>query len=113
MRASIFLAFALAACGVPPELSRRTVDVEGRRAQYAVHGDGSPTVLFESGMGDGLDSWSPVFADVAERTRAFAYDRAGYGGSEASKSPRDADHEVAELRALLATTEVSPPYLLV
>ena len=50
-----------------------------------VAGSGSPTVVFESGIGQGKRNWAPVFNQVSEITQAVAYDRAGYGQSEASE----------------------------
>lgn len=76
-------------------------------------GHGTPTVVFESGLGQGKEAWAAVFNAVATETRAFAYDRAGYGDSEDSALPRDGLQIVAELRALLAEEEIPPPYVLV
>lgn len=53
----------------------------GRRS-VVVAGTGAPTVVFEAGLGKGKEDWKDVFDSVAGQTRAIAYDRAGYGGSE-------------------------------
>ena len=78
-----------------------------------VAGIGSPTVVFESGIGQGKRNWAPVFNAVAEITRAVAYDRAGYGQSEASEASRDGLQIVLELRDMLRTEGLAPPYVLV
>lgn len=78
-----------------------------------VAGTGSPTVVFESGIGQGKRNWAPVFNRVSELTRAVAYDRAGYGQSEVSELPRDGLQMVLELRDLLRTEGLAPPYVLV
>ncbi len=78
-----------------------------------VAGSGSPTVVFESGLGQGKRNWAPVFNAVAETTRVVAYDRAGYGQSEASQSSRDGLQIALELRDLLHTEGLTPPYVLV
>jgi pimeloyl-ACP methyl ester carboxylesterase len=78
-----------------------------------VSGVGSPTVVFESGIGQGKRNWAPVFNAVAETTRAVAYDRAGYGQSEASEGSRDGLQIVLELRDMLRTEGLAPPYVLV
>ncbi len=78
-----------------------------------VAGHGSPTVIFESGLGHGKRTWGPVFEQVSSITRAVAYDRAGYGQSEVSDQPRSGLQIVAELRALLDTEGIAPPYVLV
>lgn len=78
-----------------------------------VAGTGSPTVVFESGIGQGKRNWAPVFNQVCELTRAVAYDRAGYGQSEVSELPRDGLQIALELRDMLRTEGLEPPYVLV
>jgi pimeloyl-ACP methyl ester carboxylesterase len=46
-------------------------------------------------------------------TRVCAYDRAGYGWSEAGPSPRSTDQIAGELWTLLGAAEIEPPYVLV
>ena len=80
---------------------------------FVAAGHGSPTVVFESGLGHGKRIWGPVFNGVSAITHAVAYDRAGYGQSEASAQPRSGLQIVVELRALLETEGFAPPYVLV
>ena len=91
-----------------------SVEIDGRTIAYLSAGKGTPTVVFEAGLGsNGLASWALVAPDVAEHARVFAYDRPGYGDSDLTGSPRDGATMVEELRELLATTGHEPPYLLV
>ncbi|WP_394789512.1 alpha/beta fold hydrolase [Rhodoferax sp.] len=76
-------------------------------------GSGGPTVLFESGLGHGKEVWGSIFNDISAVTHAVAYDRAGYGQSEASSQSRDGLQILRELRALLEAEEIKPPYILV
>lgn len=76
-------------------------------------GNGTPTVVFEAGLGQGKRNWGPVFNAISGVTRAFAYDRAGYGQSEPSDGARDGLQIVLELRELLQTERIAPPYVLV
>ena len=76
-------------------------------------GSGTPTVVFEAGLGHGKRTWAPVFNAVSAVTSAVAYDRAGYGQSEPSNQSRDGLQIVLELRALLRTEGIKPPYVLV
>jgi pimeloyl-ACP methyl ester carboxylesterase len=76
-------------------------------------GVGTPTVVFESGLGHGKDAWGDVFNAVAEKTHVVAYDRAGYGQSERSSKPRHGQQIVDELRAMLLAENIPPPYVLV
>jgi len=78
-----------------------------------VAGSGSPTVVFEAGVGQDKRHWAQVFNRISELTRAVAYDRAGYGQSEPSALPRDGLQLVLELRDLLRTEGILPPYVLV
>ena len=80
---------------------------------YLSAGSGPSTVIFESGLGDGKEVWAPVFSAVSAVTRVLAYDRAGYGQSDYSSWTRDGFQIVQELRALLHTENIAPPYVLV
>ncbi len=78
-----------------------------------VAGTGSPTVVFESGLGQGKRNWASVFNAVAETTQAVAYDRAGYGQSEACDNSRDGLQIALELRDMLRIEGIAPPFVLV
>jgi pimeloyl-ACP methyl ester carboxylesterase len=88
------------------------VDVGGRSLYLDCRGTGSPTIVLEAGMGDGVAGWSPVIDGLASITRTCAYDRAGRGRSD----PRG-NHTVADaaddLRTLLATAGEAPPFVVV
>lgn len=76
-------------------------------------GSGSPTVIFESGLGGSSLDWVLVHSEVAAFTRACAYDRAGYAWSDSGPMPRDSDSLVADLDRLLGNGSVAGPYVLV
>lgn len=76
-------------------------------------GAGEATVVFEAGFGDDWTPWEQVAGEVAAAARVFAYSRPGYGQSAPSEEARDAARIVEDLRALLATRDVAPPYVLV
>ncbi len=107
----LMLTLALAACGT--HLDARVDNVEGSAVEVVRAGEGTSTVVFESGLGDDWRTWDRVASDVAAHARVFAYSRPGYGRSDATNSPRDAQHIVDELRALLAAQGLSPPFVLV
>lgn len=93
-----------------PEL----VDIGGGRQVYAhCSGEGSPTVVLESGDESDQFQWSSVFYDVAERTRVCAYDRFGTGSSDPASGCRRTPELLADLRAVLAAVDAAPPYVLV
>jgi pimeloyl-ACP methyl ester carboxylesterase len=92
----------------------KTVDVDGVALHLYCIGNGSPTVVFESGLDtDGSLGWSLVQPKVAELTRACSYDRAGIMWSAPSAGVRDANTIAAELRVLLANASEAPPYVMV
>lgn len=83
------------------------------RHSYALAGNADPVVVFESGLGDGKESWRFVFEPVSEFARVLAYDRGGYGGSRTRNENRDGAVIVEELRELLEALGLAPPYVLV
>jgi pimeloyl-ACP methyl ester carboxylesterase len=92
----------------------KLVAVDGsRRLNLSCMGQGSPTVLFDSGMGDSALVWRQVQGEVAKLTRACAYDRAGIGFSDPRSGPSDARASVADLHALLMAAKIKTPILYV
>jgi len=89
------------------------VQVGDHRLHLYCEGTGSPTVVFDSGLGSSSLDWSRVQPDVAQLTRACVYDRAGYGWSDPGPGPRDSATIVRELQELLGHAGVAPPYVLV
>lgn len=89
------------------------VVVDGRQVHLLCHGQGSPAVILESGMPGISLGWVSVIEDIASFARVCAYDRAGWGWSEAGPEPRTISNITGELRDLLGTAQVGPPYVLV
>ena len=88
------------------------VVVGGRHVHLLCQGQGSPPVILESGLPGTSLGWTSVIEDIASFTRVCAYDRAGYGWSEAGPEPRTISNIAKELRDLLRTAHVDPPYVL-
>ncbi len=91
----------------------RLVRVNARRMHIHITGDGTPAVVFESGMGASCLSWTQVQSQVAQFTRAVSYDRAGHGWSDPAREPRTAQQTAQELHVLLDAACVPGPYVLV
>jgi pimeloyl-ACP methyl ester carboxylesterase len=89
------------------------VDVGGYRLHINCTGEGSPTVVIESGWGDFSAAWGWVQPEVARTTRVCTYDRAGMGWSEPSPEPRTAREFAKELHTLLEKANEPGPYVLV
>jgi len=80
---------------------------------YTLQGRGGPTVVFESGLGDGKEVWGRVMPTIESTHQVFAYDRPGYGGSRSVAGARDPCTVAAEERNVLRSVGIMPPYLLV
>jgi pimeloyl-ACP methyl ester carboxylesterase len=78
------------------------VDVGGHRVHVACTGDGSPPVIFESGIAASSLSWAMVQPTVASFTRACTYDRAGLAWSDAPSCPRSFARIVDEFEGVVA-----------
>jgi pimeloyl-ACP methyl ester carboxylesterase len=76
-------------------------------------GQGSPTVILDTGLGVPAVGWKFVQPEVAKFARVCSYDRAGYGWSTAGPLPRTSGEIVKELHALLAASGEKGPYVLV
>ena len=91
----------------------RIVTVGDRAVHVYEDGTGSPTVVFEAGMGDTLKTWSRVLPEVARYAHVFAYDRAGSGQSSAASGERSYAQLAKELHQTLESQSIAPPYVLV
>jgi pimeloyl-ACP methyl ester carboxylesterase len=91
----------------------RMIDIGGSRLHLHDMGEGTPAVVFESGIAATSLSWRHVMSEVAGFTKVCSYDRAGFGWSDAAVTPRTPAHIVEELSLLLRNAGISPPYILV
>ncbi|HKO19536.1 MAG TPA: alpha/beta hydrolase, partial [Acidobacteriaceae bacterium] len=89
------------------------VDVGGYRMHIHCTGQGSPTVILDSGLADSSLSWFKVQPEIARFTRVCSYDRAGLGWSDESRYPRESKVFVEELHTLLRKAGINPPLILV
>jgi pimeloyl-ACP methyl ester carboxylesterase len=91
----------------------KLIDIGGRRLHLQVRGEGSPTVVLEAaGFGCSVD-FDAIQPEIARMTRVCSYDRAGMGWSDPCSEPRSIRERVDDLRNLLLTAGIGPPYLLV
>ena len=89
------------------------IDVGGYRLHIYCVGEGSPTVVMEAGMSGWSTDWLLVQPEVAEVTRACAYDRAGYGWSDEGPRPQDSQQVATALNRLLAEAGIEGEIILV
>ena len=94
----------------------RLVDVGGHRLHIWCTDSvepGTPTVLFDSGLGGGAFSWADVAPEVAKFAQTCTYDRAGMGYSDPGPTPRTSGQTATELAELIRNSGIGPPVILV
>ncbi len=101
----------LGGCTSVPHIQQ--VDTQYGTYAYALSGENEPTVVFESGLGDDMTSWQVVLEQMTGKARAFSYNRAGFRGSQSSVKARNGAVIVAELKDILETLNLTPPFILV
>ena len=94
--------------------AHQRLEVEpGRYMNLYCVGNGSPTVVFDSGLSDWSSTWALIQPAVATRTRACSYDRAGMGYSDPATQARTPMNLVHDLHALLQRAGIRGPLVLV
>ena len=89
------------------------VEISGKQQRILVRGEGQPTVVFVTGLGGDMRSFSKIQFEISKITRTLSYDRAGLGKSEPIENQRSIDNMVKELNLILLQENIGPPYLLV
>jgi pimeloyl-ACP methyl ester carboxylesterase len=92
----------------------KLVDVGGYRMQIDCRGNGTPTVVLQSGLDAmGSLSWGLVHDSIAKQTRTCAYSRAGVVWSERGTEKFHAELVAKELHELLAKAGEHAPLVMV
>jgi pimeloyl-ACP methyl ester carboxylesterase len=78
-----------------------------------IMGEGSPTVIFESGLGTPLNNWDRVQTSISDRYKTVSYDRKGIGESPATDEPRTIENLVKDLNTLITQNDIDGPIVLV
>ena len=96
----------------------RNVQVHGR--SYRVYTKGidkrnpkTPVIVFENGLGVGLGHWDTIIDDIAKFAPVLSYNRAGVEESEKVYQMPTPKFVADNLKALLNTLQLAPPYILV
>jgi pimeloyl-ACP methyl ester carboxylesterase len=105
------LVMLLSGCASLPNSTSEKIG--GRNIEFALTRHDTIPVVFENGLGGRMEWWKKVLPEISTDTTTFAYNRPGYGNSDPISTPRDGLHIVEELRALLLSTGIKPPYILV
>lgn len=104
-------AVLISGCSTLPNHSR--LERDGIVITHSGSGSTPPTVVFQSGLGDGMSVWASVIHFLPPTVSSFAYDRPGYGDSTSKSGRRDACTIAQELHEVLRATGRRPPYVLV
>ncbi len=89
------------------------VDIGSHRLHINCIGEGSPSVIIDSGIGGFSLEWFKIQNNLSKDVRVCSYDRAGYGWSDPGPRPRTTARITRELRALLLEAKIPGPYVLV
>ncbi len=89
------------------------IELGSYRQYLDCRGHGTPTIVFDSGLGDASDVWGAIQMQASMFTRACMFDRLGLGWSDDPQQPRNAAQMARELRLLLAAAGEKAPFLLV
>jgi len=78
-----------------------------------IKGTGSPTVIFESGLGTPLNNWEQIQSSISANYKTVSYDRRGIGESPATDSPRTLENLVNDLDILISQNKIDGPIVIV
>jgi hypothetical protein len=89
-------------------------DVGGYELSFQCKGAGSPTIVFESGLGGSLGVWfQSGIANAFPSVRTCGYNRVNTGTSDRVPARHTGKDSVRDLHTLLGVAAVPGPYLLV
>lgn len=78
-----------------------------------VKGTGSPTIIFESGLGTPLNNWDKIQRSISTNYKTISYDRKGLGESPATDNQRTIGNLVNDLDILINQNKIDGPIVLV
>ncbi len=114
---TLMLSIAIFGCGdaLADCSMGRKVDVGGYALWMRSQGEGTPTIVFESGGGDDSSVWSNIEPVIRERAevRTVLYDRAGLGKSDPNPRPYRIEDEATALRRALDGCDIHGSIILV
>ena len=92
----------------------KLIDIGTHRLHIHCTGEGSPTVVFDSGIGGFSLEWAKIQKKLTKNNlKVCSYDRAGYGWSDSGPKPRTTVRITKELKTLLTQANIPSPYFLV
>ncbi|MDD5124328.1 alpha/beta hydrolase [Methylovulum sp.] len=108
---TVLMVALLSGCASLPNST--TEKINNRHIEFALTQHNTIPIVFENGLGGRIEWWKEVLPEISKDTTTFVYNRPGYGNSDPVSTPRDGSHVVDELRSLLRSKGLNPPYILV
>ena len=87
-------------------------EIETIKFNTLVKGTGSPTIIFESGLGTPLSNWDQIQSRISDNYKTISYDRKGIGKSPATDNPRTLENLVNDLDNLISQNKIDGPIIL-
>jgi pimeloyl-ACP methyl ester carboxylesterase len=95
------------------QIEKNIISVNGKDFEFAVKGTKSPAIILINGAGGPIEGWSKIWGEVGLENVLFAYNRLGIGKSSKPKEPQTGIVMVKDLKELLLSLKIEPPYLIV
>ncbi|MED1596320.1 MULTISPECIES: alpha/beta hydrolase [Bacillus] len=91
----------------------RFVKVRGKKIEVCTMGNGSQTVVIQTGMGCSFYDWFQIAEKLSSNYTVVLFHRPGYGKSELGNEPRTTLQATKELQELLHMLAIRQPIILV
>jgi pimeloyl-ACP methyl ester carboxylesterase len=91
----------------------RLVPIRGGRLHVYSQGEGEPTIVLESGLAASSLSWRALQMELGQFIRVISYDRAGFGWSDAARTPRTINNLVSEFGEMINDLQIAGSLVLV
>lgn len=95
------------------QIEKKTVFAAGSEFEYALMGTKNPAIVLINGAGGPIEAWLKVWGKLGRDNVVFAYNRLGIGKSSKPKEPQTGGVMVRDLKSILFSLKIEPPYLIV
>lgn len=89
------------------------VDVFGKKVEVLITGQGTQTVVIQTGMFCSLYNWISIANELSSYYKVVLFHRPGYGTSELNEEERTTVQTAYELRELLHVLHIPEPIILI
>ncbi|MDF2605815.1 MAG: alpha/beta hydrolase [Bacillales bacterium] len=94
-------------------IEKNIISVNRNDFEYAVKGTKSPAIILINGAGGPIEGWAKVWGGIGNDNIVFAYNRLGIGKSSKPREPQTGSKMAKDLKELLLSLDIEPPYLIV